>query len=121
MPAVGASLRSGWRPLVASAWLANWAPRPFALDDGTIELGPIGAGPPLLLLPPLPGWKEAWLGVAPGLARHHTVIAPDLRVRFGGAPSWERLLDDLERLTGALAPGPAVVVGHSLGGALAQR
>jgi pimeloyl-ACP methyl ester carboxylesterase len=49
------------------------------------------------------------------------VIAPDLRARFAGPPSWERLLDDLERLAGRHAPGAAVVVGHSLGGALAQR
>lgn len=121
MPAVGASLRAGWRALVPPGWLTGWTPRTFDLADGTTEVVTLGAGPPLLLLPPLPGWKEAWLGVAAGLAPRFTVIVPDLRVRFGGPPSWERLLDDLERLTDALAPVPAVVVGHSLGGALAQR
>jgi pimeloyl-ACP methyl ester carboxylesterase len=119
--AVGARFPEGWRRHVAGAWLAGWDPRPFDLGDGLTEVVTLGAGPPLLLLPPLPGWKEAWLGVAAALARRHTVIAPDLRARFAGPPSWEQLLDDLERLTDALAPAPAVVVGHSLGGALAQR
>ena len=75
----------------------------------------------LLMLPPLPGYKEAWVGVAWRLARRFRVITYDQRARFAGAPSWEILLADLERLADALAPGPAAVVGHSLGGALAQR
>jgi 3-oxoadipate enol-lactonase len=74
-----------------------------------------------VLLPPLPGHKETWIRVVPLLARRHRVVCPDLRVRFEGTPSWDMLLDDLERVTHAYAPGPAVVVGHSLGGALAQR
>ncbi|MBI3538767.1 MAG: alpha/beta fold hydrolase, partial [Candidatus Eisenbacteria bacterium] len=81
----------------------------------------MGEGRPLLLVPPLPGYKEAWLALAPRLARTFRVITFDLRTRFAGRPSWNTLLADLERVADAFAPGPAIVLGHSLGGALAQR
>ncbi len=103
------------------AWLDGWRPMPFELRDGTTEVAVVGEGPPLLLVPPLPGWKEAWLAAAARLARRFRVVTFDLRVRFAERPSWEALLEDLERIADAFAPGRAGVVGHSLGGALAQR
>jgi 3-oxoadipate enol-lactonase len=121
MGSVAVALAGGWERCVDPQWLAGWAPRAFDLGDGTTEVVVMGEGPPLLLLPPLPGFKEAWLGVAWRLARRFRVIMFDQRRRFVGAPSWEALLADLERVADALAPGPAAVVGHSLGGALAQR
>ena len=120
-PRVGARLDGGWRAVVDPAWLEGWTPRPFDLGDGTTEVVTMGEGPPLVLIPPLPGYKEAWLAVAAPLARTHRVIAFDLRCRFAGRPSWDVVLRDLERALDAHAPGAAVVVGHSLGGALAQR
>ncbi len=114
-------LTAGWERLVDPGWLAGWRPRPFELGDGTTDVVVMGEGPPLLLLPPLPGYKEAWAGVAWRLARRFRVVAFDLRSRFVGPPTWEALLADLERVADAFAPGAAVVVGHSLGGALAQR
>jgi haloacetate dehalogenase len=44
-----------------------------------IDLVRGGAGPPLLLLHGYPQNKAMWHKVAPGLAAHFTVIAPDLR------------------------------------------
>ena len=120
-PHVGARLDAGWRACVDPAWLEGWVPRAFDLGDGTTEVVTMGDGPPLVLIPPLPGYKEAWLAVAAPLARTHRVITFDLRCRFTGRPSWQQLLRDLERVLDAHAPGEAVVVGHSLGGALAQR
>ena len=81
----------------------------------------MGEGPALVLLPPLPGYKEAWLACAGPMARRFRVITFDLRARFDGHPRWEVLLRDLEQVLDAFAPGRAAVVGHSLGGALAQR
>ena len=121
MNSVAVTLGRGWERCLDPEWLAGWAPRPFDLGDGTTEVVAMGEGPPLLLLPPLPGYKEAWVGVAWRLARRHRVITFDQRCRFAGPPSWAALLADLERVADAFAPGKAVVVGHSLGGALAQR
>jgi pimeloyl-ACP methyl ester carboxylesterase len=110
-----------WRRHVPAAWAAGWEPVPFALEDGATEVVRLGAGPPLLLLPPLPGWKEAWVACAPLLARRFTVVTFDLPARGRGPRAWERLLGDLERVADAFAPGAAGVLAHSLGGALAQR
>ena len=118
---VAVSLAGGWERCVNPAWLTGWHPRAFDLEGGTTEVVVMGEGPPLLLLPPLPGYKEAWVGVAARLARRFRVITFDQRARFAGPPSWAALLADLERVADAFAMGPAAVAGHSLGGALAQR
>lgn len=121
MSSVAVTLGRGWERCVDPAWRSGWTPTSFELGDGTTEVIAMGEGPPLLLLPPLPGYKEAWIGAAWRLAKRFRVITFDQRARFAGAPSWDVLLADLERVADALAPGPAIVVGHSLGGALAQR
>jgi pimeloyl-ACP methyl ester carboxylesterase len=118
---VAIRLADGWQSRVDPAWRVGWEPRPFDLGDGTTEVVTMGEGPPLLLLPPLPGYKEAWVAAAGRLARRFRVVTFDLRARFAGPPSWEALLADLARVADAFAPGPAAVLGHSLGGALAQR
>jgi pimeloyl-ACP methyl ester carboxylesterase len=118
---VGSRLDPGWRRFVDPAWLVGWKPMAFDLGDGFTEVVIMGEGPPLLLLPPLPGWKEAWAPVAGRLARRFRVVAPDLRERFGGPASWDALVADLDAVAGALAPGGTVLVGHSFGGALALR
>lgn len=118
---VAIHLAGGWERRVDPTWLQGWDPRPFDLGDGTTDVVAMGEGPPLLLLPPLPGYKEAWIGAAWRLARHFRVITFDLRERFAGPPTWDALLADLGRVAAAFAPGRATVLGHSLGGALAQH
>jgi pimeloyl-ACP methyl ester carboxylesterase len=118
---VGARFPAEWRARVPPSWLAGWSPEPFDLGDGTTEVVTMGEGPTLLLLPPLPGYKEAFVALAARLARSFRVVTFDLRARFHGPVSWRALLDDLARVADAHAPGRVAVVGHSLGAALAQR
>jgi pimeloyl-ACP methyl ester carboxylesterase len=118
---VAVRLADGWQRCVDPAWLPGWVPQSFDLGDGTTEVVTMGEGPPLLLLPPLPGFKEAWVGVAHRLAPRFRVVTFDLRARFAGRPSWAALLADLDRVAAAFAPARAAVLGHSLGGALAQH
>jgi pimeloyl-ACP methyl ester carboxylesterase len=86
---------------------------------GEIETVEAGSGPPLLLLPSLPGWKETYVALLPRLAARFRVLTFDLRSRFRGQPSWPELLDDVSALAERLGPGPLAVMGHSLGAALA--
>lgn len=118
---VAVRLDGDWRRHLDPVWLDGWAPVDFALDDGTTRVVAMGAGPALVLIPPLPGFKEAWIACAAALARRFRVVTFDLRVRFDGPPRWEPLLADLERVLDAHAPGDLGIVGHSLGGALAQH
>jgi pimeloyl-ACP methyl ester carboxylesterase len=103
------------------AWLDGWQPLEFDLGDGSTEVVVLGSGPPLVLLPPLPGWKETWAPCAARLARGFRVVTCDLRVRFGRGDRWAALVADLARVMDGFAPGRVTLVGHSLGGALAQR
>jgi pimeloyl-ACP methyl ester carboxylesterase len=118
---VAARFPQGWRRFAPPEWLAGWNPQPFDLGDGVTEVVTLGAGPPLLLLPPLPGYKESLVALAGLLARRFRVVTFDLRAHFAGPPSWDALLSDLARVADAHAPGRAAVMGHSLGAALAQR
>ncbi len=121
MRRVAAHLGDGWRAVAAPGWLAEWEPRPFDLGDGVTEVVTMGEGPPLVLLPPLPGWKEAWAACAALLARRFHVVTFDLRVRYPPGDRWARCVADTLRVADALAPGRFGLVGHSLGGALAQQ
>ena len=116
-----ARLGPAWRDRADPDWLCGWSPRSLALPGGQTEVVVLGAGPTVVLLPPLPGYKEAWLACAAPLARRFRVVTCDLRTGARGARDWNALLEDLERVLDEVAPGPVALVGHSLGGALAQR
>src|SRR2546426_7271482 len=98
----------------------------------TIDLdGPVhyadfgGTGPTLVLVHGLGGSHLNWLAVAPALARGARVLAVDL-AGFGRTPLGERSADVpsnrllLDRFLAAIAAGPAIVVGNSMGGLLAM-
>ncbi len=87
--------------------------------------GPQGA--PTVVL--LHGWIASgglnWFRVFDPLAEHFNVVAPDLRGHGRGIRSWRRFrlsdcADDVAALLGVLDTGPAIVVGYSLGGPVAQ-
>lgn len=121
-PLVAEPLAPGWRDLAPAEWLTRWRVEHAAVAGGEIELVEAGAGPPLVLLPPMPGWKEAYVALLPRLASRFRVVTFDLRTRFAGRPGWEALVADAERIvTRRFGDAPLLVFGHSLGGALALR
>jgi pimeloyl-ACP methyl ester carboxylesterase len=125
VPIITSNMGEAWRRDAPGEWLEGWTPQRATLEGGEADYVEMGDGPPLVLLPPLPGFKEAYTRAARLLGRTHRVIVPDLRVRFapGTTPDarWHVLVADLERLCDHLRLGEVAVAGHSLGGALAQH
>jgi len=87
----------------------------------------MGQGPTLLLLHGTGAASHSWRDLAPLLAQHYTVLAPDLPGHgFSQLPTADRLslsgmsalLDDLLQ---ALTADPAVIAGHSAGAAIAAQ
>jgi pimeloyl-ACP methyl ester carboxylesterase len=85
-----------------------------------------GSGPVLLLIHGMAGNFENWKAVIEPLARHHTVIAPDLPGHGASAPgagdySIGALAAGLRDLLIGLGHDRATLVGHSLGGGIAMQ
>ena len=87
----------------------------------------MGQGPQLLLLHGTGASTHSWRGLAPILARHFSVIAPDLPGHgFTQSPAAHRLslpgmASDVTKLLRALDADPEIVVGHSAGAAVLAR
>lgn len=113
--------------------LDGWLPPAFTRQrvdtNGTtlsVAVGPLDRpGPAVVLLHGWPQTGRAWRAVMAQLAERHPVIVPDLR----GAGGSDRPVDgylktnqarDLRGLLAALGrTGPAIVVGHDIGGMVA--
>jgi pimeloyl-ACP methyl ester carboxylesterase len=85
-----------------------------------------GDGPVLLLIHGMAGTCENWRDVIEPLARHHTVIAPDLPghgLSVGGPGDYSlgNLAAGLRDLLLVLGHERATLVGHSLGGGIAMQ
>lgn len=92
------------------------------------ELGYLGAGegPVLLLVHGMAGTCENWRGVIEPLARHYTVVAPDLPghgMSEGGPGDYSlgSLASGLRDLLVTLGHERATLVGHSLGGGISMQ
>ncbi len=90
-----------------------------ALPLATTDLGS-GDGPPLVILHGLFGRRRNWQAIQKQLARKHRVVAADLR-NHGDSPwdddmTYPAMASDIGRLIQDLGAGPAIVVGHSMGG-----
>jgi magnesium chelatase accessory protein len=87
----------------------------------------MGSGPPLLLLHGTGASTHSWRDVAPILAQHFRVIAPDLPGHAFSGNHWSRQLslpgmaESIAALLRALDVEPQIVVGHSAGAAVALR
>ena len=85
-----------------------------------------GSGPVLLLIHGMAGSIRNWQEVIEPLARHHTVVAPDLPGHGASAPgagdySLGALAAGLRDLLVVLGHERATLVGHSLGGGIAMQ
>ena len=97
---------------------------PLQVDTGDVAFQGVigGAGPPLLLLHGYPQTHVTWRHMAPQLARHFTVIAPDLP-GYGASrtvsdqPRWSkrRVAQALVELMEQLGHPRFAVVGHDRG------
>lgn len=88
----------------------------------------MGQGPVCLLLHGTGASTHSWRDFAPLLARHFTVVAPDLPGHgfTDGAPSSQRSLPGMAAAVAALlaeidVPAPAFAIGHSAGAAILSR
>ncbi len=88
----------------------------------------LGRGPAVLLVHGTGASTHTWRDLAPLLARHYTVVAPDLPAHGGTARPADDTLMTLPGMAGglralleALDVEPALAVGHSAGAAILAR
>ena len=122
------------RPPVLGADGAPLPERTFTYSDGqTVDclvVGPTaGAGPtdrpPILLVPGADGMKETFRYQIPALARARRVVCATLRLKLSEEDTFDRMVDDVAELADELlrqdGNDRVVVLGQSLGGAIAMR
>lgn len=90
-----------------------------------------GSGPALLMLHGHPQTHAMWHKVAPTLAKHFTVVLPDLRGQGGSskpgaserheAYAKRTMAQDMVSLMQEVAPGPFAVLAHDRGARVAHR
>ncbi|WAC90271.1 alpha/beta fold hydrolase [Mycobacterium sp. Aquia_213] len=96
------------------------------LNDGAISYTKAGTGPVVLLIHGLGGTRRTWQHLIPGLARTHTVIAPDLPGHgLSDPPAGDYSLAahacTMRDLLLTLGHPRANIIGHSLGGGVALQ
>ena len=101
-------------------------PKTISLHGRAVSYAARGSGPVLLLIHGMGGRYQNWQPVMELLARHHTVVAPDLPGHGASEPgagdySLGAHAAVLRDLLLALGHDRATLVGHSLGGGLAMQ
>jgi pimeloyl-ACP methyl ester carboxylesterase len=96
------------------------------LPDASLHFEQQGTGSPLLLVAGLASDSMSWLTVWNELGSRYRVVAPDNRGvgrtrPQDGPASIDAMADDCAALLAHLKIGRAAVVGHSMGGFVAQR
>ena len=118
-------------PASSAELMVGFETRRFRTAGAEIHAVVGGAGPPLLLLHGNPLTHVSWHRVAPELARHYTVVAPDLRgygdssKPEGGADhaaySFRAMGEDSFELMDQLGFARFAVAGHDRGARVAFR
>jgi pimeloyl-ACP methyl ester carboxylesterase len=85
-----------------------------------------GSGPPIVLIHGITSSADTWAAAMRGLAREHTVIAPDLlghgaSAKPRGDYSLGAYASGMRDLLAALGHDRVTIVGHSLGGGVAMQ
>ncbi|HYB26540.1 MAG TPA: alpha/beta fold hydrolase [Solirubrobacteraceae bacterium] len=106
--------------------VTSMQPKSLSLHGRPMTYVEVGSGPVLLLIHGMGGTYRNWQEVIGPLARHHTVIAPDLPGHGDSAPgagdySIGALADSLRDLLITLGHERVTLVGHSLGGGIAMQ
>jgi 3-oxoadipate enol-lactonase len=96
-----------------------------AVNGKTIAYNVYGGGEPLLLIHGAQGSSVEWKPQLEPLGQHFRLIAPDVRGHGASAQtdspySMDLFADDMAALLDALGIESAFVLGHSMGGAVAQ-
>ncbi len=91
----------------------------MSVDLSHTELG-AGPGPTVIILHGLFGQSRNWATIARALAETHRVISVDMRNHgcspWDDAMTYPEMADDIARLIETKTDGPAMLVGHSMGG-----
>jgi len=96
------------------------------VSTAVLEGGSAGDGSSIVLLHGPGEFAATWLPVLPGLAHAHHVVVPDLpghgasRIEKGPLDA-DRVLRWLDELIEQTCPAPPVLVGRTVGGAIAAR
>jgi haloacetate dehalogenase len=109
----------------------GFAGRHVATPDGDVFARTGGSGPPLLLLHGYPETHAMWHRVAPALAQHFTVVAPDLRgygrsfvaPNIAGHESYSKraMARDMRAVMAALGYDTFALMSHDRGARVAYR
>ena len=76
---------------------------------------------PIILLPGADGMKETFRFQVPALARRRRVVCASLRQDFSPTDTLDRMVDDVAELAERTGSDRVVLLGQSLGGAIAMR
>lgn len=88
-------------------------------DGESVTLMDIGTGAPVLMVPGADGMKETFRFQYPAFSNKLRVVSADLRSRFAPDDTFDRFAQDVFELIDSRELGPVVLLGQSLGSAIA--
>lgn len=90
-------------------------------DGERVTLMDIGSGPTILMVPGADGMKETFRFQYPAFSNKLRVVSADLRSHFSPDDTFDRFAQDLFEIMDARETGPVILLGQSLGSAIAMN